>query len=347
MHKEAMAAVAALLLVGLAVPAAAEEPSHAGAYFGFGAGINFLLDQDADAFGSTVVIENETDAAALLQAGYRFDNGLRLELEGSYRDNDVSDSNAPLFGETGSFHSAALMANGYFDIGLGQWTPYVGIGAGVARVWGDFSHSGGGVWDDRDTVFAYQAMLGVGYHAIPELELFLDYRYFATSDAHFDVAGGDVQIDNKNHTIMAGLRWTFWKPSRAPAPAPQPVAAPQPTPAPPPAAPPIDRFLVFFEFDHSELTGDGVAVVRKAAEALLSGRYVRLEVTGYADRAGSEDYNLDLSQRRAETVATALVMNGVPAAAIRVGFRGEADPLVPTADGVREAQNRRAEIVVQ
>jgi OOP family OmpA-OmpF porin len=46
-------------------------------------------------------------------------------------------------------------------------------------------------------------------------------------------------------------------------------------------------------------------------------------------------------------VKDALVRNGVPAASIAVVGRGESQPLVPTADGVREAQNRRVEIVMQ
>jgi outer membrane protein OmpA-like peptidoglycan-associated protein len=54
-----------------------------------------------------------------------------------------------------------------------------------------------------------------------------------------------------------------------------------------------------------------------------------------------------LSLRRANAVKDALVRNGVPATAIAVVGRGEQGLLVPTADGVREPQNRRVEIVMQ
>jgi outer membrane protein OmpA-like peptidoglycan-associated protein len=54
-----------------------------------------------------------------------------------------------------------------------------------------------------------------------------------------------------------------------------------------------------------------------------------------------------LSLRRANAVKNALVREGVPAAAITVIGRGEQGLLVPTADGVREPQNRRVEIVVE
>jgi outer membrane protein OmpA-like peptidoglycan-associated protein len=63
-------------------------------------------------------------------------------------------------------------------------------------------------------------------------------------------------------------------------------------------------------------------------------------------RPGSEQYNLALSLRRAEAVKAAMIKQGVPASLIVVVGKGESQPLVPTADGVREPQNRRVEIVI-
>ena len=54
-----------------------------------------------------------------------------------------------------------------------------------------------------------------------------------------------------------------------------------------------------------------------------------------------------LSIRRANAVKDALVRAGIPANQIAVIGKGESDPLVPTADGVREPQNRRVEILLQ
>ena len=73
----------------------------------------------------------------------------------------------------------------------------------------------------------------------------------------------------------------------------------------------------------------------------------RVGVTGHADKSGSDAYNMALSLRRANNVKDELVRDGVPAASIVVVGRGESQPLVPTADGVREPQNRRVEIVLQ
>ncbi|MDY0240902.1 MAG: OmpA family protein, partial [Rhodospirillaceae bacterium] len=55
-------------------------------------------------------------------------------------------------------------------------------------------------------------------------------------------------------------------------------------------------------------------------------------------------YNMALSLRRANAVKAELVKLGIPANEISVVGKGKADPLVPTADGVREPQNRRVQI---
>ena len=73
----------------------------------------------------------------------------------------------------------------------------------------------------------------------------------------------------------------------------------------------------------------------------------RIEVNGYADRSGPAQFNEVLSLRRAEAVAAELLRRGVPRNEIVTRGFGEANPLVPTADGVREPQNRRVEIILK
>jgi len=120
---------------------------------------------------------------------------------------------------------------------------------------------------------------------------------------------------------------------------PQPVSAPPP---PPPAAAP--SYMVFFDWDRSDLSQQALATIGQAAAAYKSSGNASLVATGYTDTSGPPDYNIALSQRRAEAVKGALVQNGVPAGAIQTVGRGEADLLVPTPDGVREPQNRRVVI---
>jgi OOP family OmpA-OmpF porin len=118
-------------------------------------------------------------------------------------------------------------------------------------------------------------------------------------------------------------------------------------PPPPPAPPPVRNFLVFFDFDKSTLTPRAMDIVKEAANVAKAGQNARVTCTGHTDTAGPAAYNMALSLRRANTVKDGLVREGVAPEAITVIGRGEEALLVATADGVREPQNRRVEIVIQ
>jgi outer membrane protein OmpA-like peptidoglycan-associated protein len=67
-------------------------------------------------------------------------------------------------------------------------------------------------------------------------------------------------------------------------------------------------------------------------------------LAGHTDRAGSNKYNEGLAERRNTAVRTYLTGRGIPTGRITGQAFGETNPRVPTADGVREAQNRRVEV---
>ena len=119
-----------------------------------------------------------------------------------------------------------------------------------------------------------------------------------------------------------------------------------PPPPPQPAPAQATSFMVFFDWDRSNLSQQAQSTIAQAANTFKQTGAARLTATGHADRSGPENYNMALSLRRANAVKDDLVRNGVPAGAISVVGRGESQPLVPTADGVREPQNRRVEIVI-
>ncbi len=131
-------------------------------------------------------------------------------------------------------------------------------------------------------------------------------------------------------------------------------SAPPPPPPPPPpvsapvAAPaPARTYLVFFDWDKADLTDRAKQIVAEAAQASTRVQYTRIEVNGYTDRSGTPKYNQKLSVERANNVAAELVRDGVPQNAIDIQGFGETHPLVQTADGVREPQNRRVEIIIK
>jgi outer membrane protein OmpA-like peptidoglycan-associated protein len=98
-------------------------------------------------------------------------------------------------------------------------------------------------------------------------------------------------------------------------------------------------YLVFFDWDKSELTGDARRVLDQAIQRIrATGQGVHL--IGHADASGTDIYNMHLSQRRAEAVKNHLIAHGVARNAVTSEARGERDPLIATADGVREPQNR-------
>ncbi len=112
--------------------------------------------------------------------------------------------------------------------------------------------------------------------------------------------------------------------------------------APPP--PPVRHFVVFFDFNRASLTPEAREVVARAVDTAQHSGAVRIRITGHTDTVGSASYNQGLSVRRATSVKTAMVHDGLNPASIAIEGRGFRDPLVPTGRGVREPQNRRAVI---
>jgi Cu/Zn superoxide dismutase len=103
-------------------------------------------------------------------------------------------------------------------------------------------------------------------------------------------------------------------------------------------------FRVFFEWGKPELTRDAETTLGEVVAAYQRLTPGRIEIAGHTDRSGSDAVNLAASRRRAEAVKAYLIAHGIPAVAIAVSAHGERRPIVPTEDGVREAQNRRVEI---
>jgi iron complex outermembrane receptor protein len=128
----------------------------------------------------------------------------------------------------------------------------------------------------------------------------------------------------------------------APMPEPGPAALTPSTPAPPAAK----TYLVFFDWDRADLTVRARQIVATAAQASAQAQTTRIEVNGYTDLSGTPAYNQKLSIRRAMSVQAELVRDGVAKNEIAIHGYGESSPLVPTAKGVREPQNRRVEIVL-
>lgn len=112
-----------------------------------------------------------------------------------------------------------------------------------------------------------------------------------------------------------------------------------------PASP--QQFTLYFVEGKDEFTDES----RRAFDGVL-GEIARrpvpdVLVIGHTDRVGNDAFNDALSRQRAEVVRKALVARGIAPESIVVVGRGKREPIVPTADGVAEARNRRVEILVR
>jgi len=351
-----------------------QNRSVTGPYIAGGIGANWL--QDTTLNGSVentagTKIENEFEVGyiGVLSLGWGFGNGLRAEIEGSYRSNEVSD--AKVGGQsiqgrasgTGTATSYGVMANVLYDFDLGSSlnssvggiVPY--IGAGVGYIWHDYQDVGGSFSDGRKAVyngdtgaFGYQAILGLALpiESVPGLAVTAEYRFMGTTGHDIngsvnvrDSAGKQLpdrrlnsEVDNFNHSLLIGLRYAFNAAPVVAAAAAVPVAAAR-------------TYLVFFDWSKADLTDRARQIIGEAAAARSSTGVTRIEVNGFTDRSGPASYNMGLSQRRANAVAAELVRRGVPRNEIVTRGFGEENNLVPTADGVREPQNRRVEIILK
>lgn len=106
-------------------------------------------------------------------------------------------------------------------------------------------------------------------------------------------------------------------------------------------------FVVYFNLDSSTLDGEAITTLDDVSQAFLTGAPARVVVVGHTDTSGSLNYNILLSQRRAESVARALAQRGIASEVMTLEAYGEERLAVPTGDGVVERGNRRVEIMFE
>ncbi|HYZ64418.1 MAG TPA: OmpA family protein [Acetobacteraceae bacterium] len=380
-----------------AAPVAAKAQAISGLYIGAGAGVNFMQNQTLKsvAFPNQAVapfnvftpgiiggnVRMDDGFVGVLSVGYGLGNGLRFEVEGSFRQNKFTrigdrGGNVASLRAGGDEQKYGGMVNVLYDfdpavLGMGflPVVPYIGGGLGYQWAQHKNAHISGNTIpvagapagfanlfrsNDGQGSFAYQAIVGVSFPitAVPGLSLTAEYRFMGLADnrtynyqffANGPTPGGIntrarlTFDDDFNHSILLGVRYAF---NAAPPPAPVAVA-------PPPAREAARTYLVFFDWDRADLTDRARQVIAEAAQATTRVQVTRIEVNGYTDLSGTARYNQGLSVRRAQNVANELVRLGVPRSAIVARGFGESNPLVPTAKGVREPQNRRVEIILR
>ena len=367
----------------LAAPAIGMAQPIQGLYIGAGAGGNYLQQERvlaAPGLGERArQLTTNIGGVGVGSIGYGFGNGLRVEVEGDIRHNRVHriSTGASFLGLNGALNNPVAsggdqysyggMVNALFDmdIGLNWLYPYFGLGVGIADTHLDGVHSYSirpPLLRENDrgwsTNLAYQGIFGLSFPlaAVPGLSLTTEYRFYGVLDAPsfratrtlttFAGTGGaapgtgrsNFNINSDyNHSLLIGVRYAFNT-------APPPVVG-QAVPAPSAIA--SRSYIVFFDWDRADLTDRARQIVSEAAQNSTRVKATRIEVQGNADASGTHVYNQRLSLRRAQVVAAELVRDGVPSGAIDIQAFGDSRPLVPTAPGVREPQNRRVAIILR
>jgi opacity protein-like surface antigen len=338
-------------------------------------------DIDFD-FGLTPTIPSSANSQIALNHDYGFDAALfvgydlgafRIEAEVAYKRARVDDiesvvrtpgNGTPLGGNitpdlfpAGGGRTSALsfMVNGMLDFGDDDGVSgFVGGGVGVARV--DYNNiraysNQAAIVDDSDTRFAWQIVAGLRQAISDNIDITVRYRFFNVDNIRtVDFRGFESDSRFRSHSLLGGITFNFGAPPpppppEVPPPPPVPVPPPPPVPVPPPPPPCAPGpYIVFFDWDKDEITPQAAAILDNAAAAYqLCGR-AQVVIAGHADRSGPADYNVGLSQRRANNTRSYLAGRGIPDGVMTTEAFGESRPLVETADGVREPQNRRVEV---
>ncbi len=361
----------ALLLAGSAAIIAAPAQARDGQFYaGIEGGVALEDQADADLAATdpqTNAVFADTDTGFDLGALVGYDFGaLRLEAEAAYKsqgydtitvvNSDLipgvpsgtvvsSDDNINIF--TGMIN--ALLEHGSDD----GFQIYAGGGAGIGVVDGPISLPGvGTLVDESSSDFAYQALAGFRFPVNDRIDLGLKYRYLVIDEFEVDTVNGTpFEFDYQVHSVLASVLYNFGGQDAPPPPPPPPPAPVAPPPPPPPApvaptAAPCNTgpYIVFFDFDQSVITADAATILDNAVSAYTNCGTARVMLAGHADRSGSAAYNIGLAERRNMSVMQYLSGRGIPAARIMAEAFGESQPRVPTADGVRELQNRRVEV---
>ncbi|MEM7052912.1 MAG: Ig-like domain-containing protein, partial [Pseudomonadota bacterium] len=215
--------------------------------------------------------------------------------------------------------------------------PNIRIQGGLDYEWGDFS-------SDQFTLSgtAEKFFTGTGHS-------------LALSVEHYEKSG-DFEIDDSDTRATLIWRYAFgrsYRPRTTSNTEIAPVAATTPTLA---QAQPVEETRIvrsnvdmeadaFFALDEAEIEPEARASLQRIADLIMQGEIVgRVSVVGHTCDLGSEEYNQQLSNRRAQAVKRELVALGIDPDAVVTDGRGEAEPRVPNTSEANRELNRRVDV---
>jgi len=219
--KKSLLSFSALVLSLISAQASAtmQEERWPRWYVGLSGGVQFLKDDDIRG-ASTGKAKFKTGETFTGSLGYMPHFGvsalenLRFEAELGYHNAglDGGTVNGVLTPGRGHVQAWSYLGNVFYDFrNSTRWTPYLGAGAGGARV--QLSRNSGlGNTGDESGVFAYQFMAGLAYapENIPMTEWSLGYRYFVMQDPEYNSPAGKLKLRNlDSNNVELGAKFRF------------------------------------------------------------------------------------------------------------------------------------------
>lgn len=200
-----------------------------GRYMSLFGGVSDIDDQQSLGFERDVNIDFDEGYALGAAFGKRVGRFFRSEVEYVYRSQDpaiasfgAGGGTLPIFdgNPSGNQDVHAGMFNLFFDliIGNGNLVPYIGAGVGVGFIDSSIDLNTGQL-DGDDTTLAYQWIAGFSYRARPNLEMFVEYRFFELEDPKLNFFGGNpinfrtpnilTNSEYQSQDIFTGFRFNF------------------------------------------------------------------------------------------------------------------------------------------
>lgn len=100
---------------------------------------------------------------------------------------------------------------------------------------------------------------------------------------------------------------------------------------------------VFFDYDKSEIRTEHFDFLNRLIKVVKGHTDLRVKVIGHTDADGSDDYNVDLSKRRAEVIITYFARHGLSADRLEFDFKGEKQPIDSNNTPEGKQRNRRVD----
>lgn len=103
---------------------------------------------------------------------------------------------------------------------------------------------------------------------------------------------------------------------------------------------------ILFDFDSATLRSEGYDDLRKLARILNRDKDTTLMIVGHTDSRGDQDYNVSLSERRAQSASTYMISQGLASSRVKIAGRGEYEPLSENETDAGRQKNRRIEVAI-